>query len=331
MLLAGDIGGTKTILALFEANHGALKIHGRQVYSSNEFQTFDQLLLLFLADDFPQLDAVCIGVAGPVNDGICNTTILPWTLQEEAIKRLLGTDKVCLLNDLEAAAWGVLDLPQSELTELNPQAIQRSRQEHVAIIAAGTGLGEAILCRGENTSYVMATEGGHTDFAANVPLEDELLAFLRTKYPEHVSYERVVSGEGLFNIYQFLKQAGYGTESAHIKLQISERDPAAVIGEAGVAGEDTLCTQALQLFCGIYGAEAGNLALKCLPYGGIYLAGGIAVKILPCLLQGHFMRGFLRKGRFRNLLQQMPVRVCLNPELGLLGAAAYAAKLNNDF
>ena len=228
------------------------------------------------------------------------------------------------MTDLEAAAWGLLDLPERNFVELNPDA--QSQQGHTAVVAAGTGLGEAIIAWDGAAHQVIASEGGHTDFSPTNEQEIALLRYLMEKYPEHVSWERLLSGEGLINIYQFLKHINYAQTNPETEQQMTERDPAAVIGEAGVSGSDALCVEALKLFCRLYGSESGNLALKCLPYGGVYLAGGIGAKILPVLQQGEFMRGFLAKGRCRAVLQKLSVKVCTNPEVALLGALSYAKK-----
>jgi glucokinase len=329
MILAADIGGTKTVLALYQAGENKLECVTKVTYSSKSFDTFYRLLDDFLSEQHPtSLRAACIGVAGPVINGSCVTTNLPWSLNNAEIIKILGTQQVQLLNDLEAAAWGVLELSENEVVDLNPDA-EFNRLGNIAIIAAGTGLGEAILCWNGSQYYAMATEGGHTDFAPNGGQEIALLEFMRKKHPRHVSYERLVSGEGLPNIYQFLKDSGVAVESKEIAQQMSINDPAAVIGNAGVAKTDTLCVKTLQLFSRIYGAEAGNLALNCLPYGGIYLAGGIGAKILPSLQAGQFMQSFLNKGRYQAMLKKMPVRVSLNPDVGLIGAANFAVRLAN--
>ncbi|MFU8789230.1 MAG: glucokinase [Methylobacter sp.] len=319
MILAGDVGGTKTILALFDGGN-CLK---KQQFSSADYQTFSALLTEFLADvDNTAITAVCIGVAGVVDNGRCATTNLPWILDSRKIGARINSEKVWLLNDLEATAWGLLDLPAQQFVELNSDA--HSQPGNIAVLAAGTGLGEAIVAWDGNKHHVLASEGGHADFAPHNEQEIALLKHLMKKYPEHVSCELLLSGEGLVNIYQFLRHANESAINPQTERQMLERDPAAVIGEAGVAGSDALCVQALTLFCRLYGAEAGNLALKCLPYAGVYLAGGIAAKILPVLQQGDFMHSFLAKGRCRRVLQKLSVKVCTNPEVALLGALSYA-------
>jgi glucokinase len=325
MILAGDVGGTKTILALFEAQGDGWHCVKKTRYSSLEYPTFTGLLQDFLSDckDRP-IDSVCLGVAGPIVDGDCVATNLPWVLLRREIGAIVGTESVRLLNDLEATAWGILNVPEADFVTLNPGI--DSRPGNCAVIAAGTGLGEAIIAWNGKNYQVLASEGGHTDFAPGSEQEIALLRYLWEKYPGHVSYERLLSGDGLVNIYQFLKTSRYAPVQSGLEKQMADNDPAAVIGEAGVTGTDALSVAALSLFCRIYGAEAGNLALKCLPYGGVYIAGGIAAKILPLLTRGDFLEGYLEKGRYRAALKQIPVKVCINQETGLLGALAFAAR-----
>ncbi|MEC4749693.1 glucokinase [Methylomicrobium sp. Wu6] len=326
MILAGDVGGTKTILALYDANGDEWRCIKKTRYSSLDHSTFTTLLQDFLKEG--EMDAIasaCLGVAGPIVDGDCVATNLPWVLRRSEIGNYLGTEKVRLLNDLEATAWGILDLPAVDFVTLNPDS--EPRPGNSAILAAGTGLGEAIVAWDGEKHQVLASEGGHSDFAPGSKQELALLQFLWEKYPGHVSYERLLSGEGLINIYQFLKTVGHAPAQPGIEQQMREYDPAAVIGDAGVAGADALSVAALSLFCRIYGAEAGNLALKCLPYAGVYLAGGIAAKILPVITRGDFMDGYLAKGRYRAALEQIPVKVCINQEVGLLGALAFGSRL----
>lgn len=323
MILAGDVGGTKTILALFNVDKDGYQCVKKERYASADFATFNELLRLFLDNsDQALISVVSIGVAGPIVNGDCHATNLPWLLDRSDIGQCAGTEQVFLINDLEASAWGLLVLPEHQFVELNPDA--EVLQGNHAVIAAGTGLGEAIMACDGSQYHIIATEGGHSDFAPRNEQEIALLSFMLAKYPEHVSYERLVSGEGLVNIYRFLEQSGAYIADATIEKQLLEQDAAAVIGEIGVAGGDGLCTEAVRLFCRLYGAEAGNLALKCLPYAGVYLAGGIAAKLLPVLTTGHFMDSFLAKGRCRKLLQGLSVKVCIEPEVALLGALDYA-------
>lgn len=323
MILAGDIGGTKTILGVYKWINAAWICAKKQTFASADYAKFDYLLTDFIGDfDARALQGACLGVAGPVKNGRCQTTNLPWLLDEKNIAGQLGLENVSLVNDLEATAWGVLGLPEDQFVELNPQA-KPDKQGHIAVIAAGTGLGEAIVYRDRSHQHVIAGEGGHADFGPNSDQELELLKYMRIKYPEHVSYERLVSGEGLFNIYQFLKQSGVTQETEAFNKRLQMCDPAAVIGEAGEGKENELSVQAVKLFASLYGAEASNLALKCLPYAGVYLAGGIASKLLSTLQQS-FMPGFLAKGRYRSVLQKLPVKLCLNNECALAGALDYA-------
>jgi len=328
MILAGDIGGTKTILALYQQQNSEWTCYKKKIFSSAEFDSFSNLLEAFLdAEKDLVLQSVCIGVAGPVVDGDCVTTNLPWVLRRKEIASQTGAKHVCLLNDLEATAWGVLNLSADNFIELNPDA--KENPGNKAVLAAGTGLGEAMIIWDDEKYHVIATEGGHTDFAPRNELEIGLLRYLMGLYTQHVSYERVVCGQGLVNIYQYLKSQQYAPVDSGIDLRINETDPAASISEKAVAGGDPLCIKALEVFCEIYGAEAGNLALKCLPKAGVILAGGIAAKILPAMQNGDFMRGFLAKGRYKSVLQEISVKVCLNSEAALLGAATVAKQNEN--
>ncbi len=309
MILAGDIGGTKTLLAIFDGDLCVVKRH----FLSADYATFHELLNEFLAL-IPQtkINSVCLGVAGPIVNGDCETTNLPWHLKCDDIRKQLNAEKVTLLNDLEAAAWGVLSLPESDFVSLNPNA--KTQIGNCAVLAAGTGLGEAIIFHDGEKYHVIANEGGHCDFAPTDSQQIELLTFMQARFSEHVSYERLVSGVGIEAIYEFLG----GTEITETE------DKAALIGKSAIENSDALCVSTLKLFSKIYGAEAGNLALKCLPYGGVYLAGGIAAKCLSMLQQGDFLEGFLSKGRYRGALEKIAINVCMQPEVGLLGALHFA-------
>lgn len=323
MILAGDIGGTKTLLALYQKQDSKMLCYKKQQFASADFETFEALLAFFLDDE--EIDAVCIGVAGPVRDGVCNATNLPWILRADDIVKQTGADDVILLNDLEATAWGILNLSEESFVELSPTG--SCKPGNIAVLAAGTGLGEAIIAWNGKEYHVIATEGGHTDFAPNNDEEILLLRYLMQRYPGHVSYERLISGEGLVNIYRFLTTQGALKVNNETEKLMQKQDPAAVISQQCIDGKDELCSKALNLFCRIYGAETGNLALKCLPYGGVVLAGGIGAKILPVMQDGSFMQGFLAKGRYCEVLAQISVKVCTNQEAALLGAAYYATQL----
>lgn len=320
MILAGDVGGTKTLLALYDAAGGALR---EKIYPSTEFDSLAEILRRFLGEAGSEpLEAACFAVAGPVIEGRSRPTNLPWELDEPALAEVLGA-RVKLVNDLEGAAHGLLTLGPDDLALLQP-GIQR--RGNLAVIAAGTGLGEAIVVRAGEGYHVVASEGGHADFAPRSDLEAALLGYLRREYG-HVSYERLLSGPGLQNLYRFLRDSGVAPEPGWLRDRLAEEDPAAVISEVGLAAGHPLCSQALDLFVSIYAAEAGNLALKALALGGVYVAGGIAPKILPKLRDGAFTRAFADKGRLADLMRSLPVRVVLNPHVALIGAATVARGL----
>jgi glucokinase len=326
MILAGDIGGTKTVLALYDAAGGALRQAREGTFPSRGHATFAEVLRAFLGGDRPALRAACFGVAGPVLDGKVKTTNLPWSLDEAGLSAALGGARVKLLNDLEAMAYGALFLRPDERASLNPAAAPW-RRGNVAVIAAGTGLGEAILYWDGERHHPLATEGGHCDFAPQTDQEIELLRYLRRKYNGHVSYERILSGPGLYDVFCFLRDSGAAVTAALQKKFDAGGDLSAAVGGASLDGSDPLAAQAVDLFLAIYGAEAGNLALKCLATGGVFVGGGIGPKLLPALRRGAFLRGFCDKGRFGDLLASLPVDVALNPQAPLLGAAHYAARL----
>lgn len=322
MILAGDIGGTKTVLSIFTRDtNGSLACVKEKTYSSRLFLEFDDILAAFLPAD-ADIKSACFGVAGPVVNQRCQTTNLPWLLDAAELKIKLGTSKVKLLNDLEAMALGMLYLPEHDLVELNPNA--KIQSGNIAVIAAGTGLGEAILYWDGNKHYPMATEGGHSDFAAQNARQDLLLAYLRKIYPDHVSYERILSGIGFSHLYDFLYEQGFAPACPEVPDTSSGVvDRNAVISGLGVSGEDPLCAEAVRLFVELYGAEAGNLALKSLAVGGVFVGGGIAPKILPAMQDGNFIRSFKAKGRFVPLLDKVSVKLSLNPRTPLIGAINY--------
>ncbi len=327
MFLVGDIGGTKTVLALFEMRDRRLDQVDEEVYPSQSFAEFDKILLEFLEERRTSpLQSGCFGVAGTVIDGRCHTTNLPWDLDERVLAGQIGVPRVRLLNDLEAAAYGMLHLGPDEITVLKPgRSLKRSG--NLAVIAAGTGLGEALLYW-DGAHYVpIASEGGHADFGPTSPLEVELLQYLSVRFDGHVSWERVLSGPGFLNIYEFLRDRGDPPESPELAARLATGDKNATIAELGMAGTDPLCAATVTLFCSIYGSEAGNMALRCMAFGGVFVGGGIAPKLLPALRKGDFVRAFTAKGRFRDLLDTFEVSVALNPRAPLLGAAHYAARI----
>lgn len=326
MILAGDIGGTKTVIALFESTDGLRKVR-EATYSSKEHDSLEEILANFLQDaDRPTEIVGCFGVAGPVIDGQSKTTNLPWELDEEVLARAISARRVKLLNDLEAAAYGMLHLKPEEFCVLNA-GVQPQRPGNIAVIAAGTGLGEAMLYWDGEQHHPIASEGGHSDFAPRDPQEIELLKYLQNQYGPHVSYERVLSGPGLFDLYTFLRKSSSESEPDWLKERLQSGDPSAAVTDAALADKEPICVQALETFVSIYGAEAGNLALKCLAVGGVLIGGGIAPKMLPALRDGHFMKRFKDKGRYEKLMQSITVRVALNPRAPLIGAAHYGLRL----
>lgn len=317
--LAGDIGGTKTVLALFEGSPGSLELVVERRYESRRHASFTAILSDFLAAGQSRPEAICLGVAGPVRDGRCHTTNLPWLLDASEIAAAASVPRVELVNDLVAMALGVLRLDASDLDTI--QAGRAGGPDNVAVIAAGTGLGEAILVWDGRAHHPLASEGGHCDFAPRDDLQMELLRHLRQAFG-HVSYERVLSGPGLCAIHDFLR-GRRGCAAAQPRAG-SDTERAPRIVERGIREGDRECRQAVEIFVDIFGAEAANLALKCLARGGVYLAGGIAPALFPAL-RDTFTAAFADKGRFADLMREIPVRVVRNPLTPLLGAAYRAA------
>lgn len=321
LILAGDLGGTKTHLALFRERKKELIPIREQLFPSQKYRNLEEIVLEFLAEDRAPVGRACFGIAGPVIAGRGRITNLPWMVDAVALRAAFGIPSVRLLNDVEATAYGTLALTEEDLITLHrgDPDLWGSR----ALIAAGTGLGEALLIWNGIRYLPSASEGGHCDFAPRNEMEIRLLEYLLRRFPT-VSYERVLSGPGLFNIYRFLKDAGEGEEPRRLADRLAAENPAAVIAEAALAGTDKRCMQALDLFVSIYGAEAGNLALKGMVLGGVYLGGGIAPKIRAKLAEGAFMNAFREKGRLASLMDRITVKVILNEKTGLLGAARFA-------
>ncbi len=330
MILAGDIGGTKTVLALFErgGSPGVLRELRSETFQSAKHESLEEILSLFLEADEQApgfLAAACFGVAGAVIDGRASTTNLPWSeIDANELARTTGTPQVDLLNDLEAAAYGMLVLPEQEFVDLNPSA--RTRKGNAVVIAAGTGLGQAQLIWDGEAHLAAAGEGGHSDFAARTDEEVELLRFLRREVGGRVSWERILCGPGLHAVYRFTRSLNDAAEPNWLSERFASEDPSAVVSQVAIAGDDPACERALELFASIYGAEAGNMALRVLAVGGVFVAGGIAPKILPFLQKSGFMEAFTDKGRFSDLMRATPVRVATNPRAPLLGAAHRAGQ-----
>ncbi len=315
MILAGDIGGTSTRLALFEKGN---IVGEEKKYPSHKYHALEEIVKEFLGEK--KIERACFGVAGPVRDGKCKTTNLPWTIDADQIGKTLHIPKVYLLNDLEANAYGLKALKKEELFLLHEGVHQKGNQ---ALIAAGTGLGEAGLFWDGKEHHPFACEGGHTDFAPRSAIETELLIYLKKKFG-HVSYERVVSGPGLFSLFQFLVETGRGTFTPAVKEAMEKKDPSKVVSELGSKNQDKTCTAALEWFISLYGAEAGNMALKFLSLGGFFVGGGIAPHIAQKMKEGHFQDAFVDKGRFKELLESIPIWIVMNDNAALLGAARYA-------
>jgi len=324
VILAGDVGGTKTALALFEVRRRALAVVRESVLPSQGFAALTDAIRQFLLEGSPvSVDAACVGVAGPVIDGRSTATNLPWVVDEASLAACVSTRRIRLVNDLEATGHGVLGLPPSSLATLQAG---EPRKATMALIAAGTGLGEVLLVWEGRRYRVVSSEGGHTDFAPRTDLETELFQFLRKEFGR-VSYERVVSGPGLYNIYRFLLASGGAPEAEWLRSRMETGDPSAVVAEAALASRDARAVQALDMFVSIYGAEAGNLALKALAVGGVFIGGGIAPKIRAKLEDGAFINAFRDKGRLGGMMTTIPVHLVLEPRAALLGAAAIARSL----
>jgi glucokinase len=320
-VLSGDIGGTKTRMAIFDVAGTKLRSVIERNYPSGDYASLNDIIEDFLNAGDTRPDAACFGIAGPVRDNTVDVTNLPWQISASEIATRFGLSRVALLNDLEANAWGLRALDNKDFRILNAGVDHPAG--NAAIIAAGTGLGEAGLYRDGDRWRPFATEGGHTDFSPGSELEIELLRFLMTRYG-HVSWERLVSGPGLVNIHDFLVHYRKQPVADWLRDDMHSNDPAAAISRAGQSGHDAICVEALELFVHLYGVEAGNLALKMMASGGVYLGGGIAPKILEQLENGAFMAAFRAKGRMQDLLEHMPVRVILNDRTALYGPAVFA-------
>ena len=347
LLLAGDIGGTKTLLRLVRQQvdrHDDRRLSPifDKGYSSNSFANLTDMVRHFFAAATVQLGytpdpiAACFGIAGPVVNNTSELTNLGWSLHADRLSSELKIPRVSLINDFAAVGYGILGLEPTDLHTL--QSGTRQEKAPIAIIGAGTGLGEGFLAWDQDRYEVYASEGGHADFAPRSTLEIDLLDYLLARH-ERVSVERVVSGLGIVTIYQFLRDRHPDPDLSEIGQQVADTvrswqqgnhdvDAAASIARAAINQVDRLSAQAMQIFVSAYGAEAGNLALKLLPYGGLYLAGGIATKILPLIEQNGWLTAFKHKGRVSPMLDRIPVHIILNPNVGMIGAALYAANLD---
>lgn len=323
MILAGDIGGTHARLALFTVE-GERVVRGPVgIYPTREHAGLEEVVRLFLGAHREKPDAACVGVAGPVHHGRAQMANLNWIVDSSALAREIGCERVMVINDLVANAWGIGGLAPLDFEVLSAGAADPLG--NMAVISAGTGLGEAGMYFDGRRPRPFPSEGGHCDFAPGDELQDEMLAYLRRTFG-HVSVERILSGSGLHHIYNFLRDTGRGDEPAALRAEIAAaEDPAIPVWRAATGAECPLASMALEIFVSIYGAEAGNLALKMLATGGVYLGGGLAPRIIAQLKHPRFMTAFAGKGRMKEILEAVPVRVILNDEAALIGSARAAA------
>lgn len=321
MILAGDIGGTNARLAYFQSQNGGLRLLSERIFPSRQYEDFSDIVSQFLGESTTRPDVACFGIAGPVQHGRVETSNLPWTIEQSRLAKQMKVPSTLLINDLEASAWGIGALSPTDVVPVNRVQAAVGNQ---AVIAPGTGLGEAGLFWNGNEHQVFACEGGHTDFAPQNELQIELLRFLQERY-DHVSYERILSGPGLINVYEFLRMKNESQEPASFEGQFASSDKAAAISQSALDGSNPVAQQALDLWISVYGAEVGNLVLKVMATGGVFLGGGISPKLVQKLTSPVFMQAFLNKGRLRPLLESAPVWVITNDKAGLLGAARCAA------
>lgn len=322
-ILAGDVGGTKTRLGIFNPSVNGLRLLRTRTFPSRRYSGLEHMVKEFI-DPVERIAAAGFGVAGPVVGGVAMATNLPWTITERSLKKELSIRSVALINDLVANAFGIGVMGRNDFIVLNQG---RPVVGNRAVLSAGTGLGAAVLFWDGTRHVPSPSEGGHVEFGPRNRLELGLLRYLFEKFG-HVSYERILSGAGLYNIYQFLRDTGEcGAEPAWLTDRLANEDPAAVISEAAQLNKSRLCAATLDQFVSIYGAAAGNLALQVMSTGGVFIGGGIAPKIIGKLRDGTFMKAFTNKGRLSPIVERIPVKVIMNDRAALLGAAAYASKL----
>lgn len=319
-VLAGDVGGTKVHLALYELIDGKLEHIREQKYLARQYSGFEEIARKFLEED--KVSMACFGVAGPMRDGRIRITNLPWILDNRELSSNLDIDQVFLINDSEANGYGIAELSADQIYTLSEGEDRPTGNR--ALIAGGTGLGEVYLIWNGRSHVPYPSEGGHADYSARNDEELDLFLYLKQKYKGHVSYDRVVTGQGLTNIYEFLRDFRRMENPSWLAERMALEDPNAVITELALNGQSEICEKALDMFVSAYGAEAGNLALKMLSVGGLYVGGGIAPRILEKLKDGTFMKAFTDKGRLSEVVINMPVRIVLESRAALLGAAAYA-------
>lgn len=320
-VLAGDIGGTHARLSIVEIGDEGWEIQEEREYDSNAFEGLAPVVRRYRTEVQQEVDTASFGLACPIEDGICRLTNLDWEIDASSFGDEIGIPDARIVNDFNCVGYALRFLGPDDLVELQPG----TPREHgpIAVIGAGTGLGQGFLVWHDGRYRVQASEGGHVDLAPRSPLGWELVEHLREKYG-HVSYERVVSGPGMVDVYEFLAESGYAEERDVTREEMNERDAAEVISDHGLAGDDPLCVRALDIFVELFGAQAGNLALTVRADGGVYLAGGIAPQITDRLRNGPFLDAFRSKGRMSDLVADVPVWVIVNPRVGLIGAAAAA-------
>lgn len=323
MIIAGDIGGTKTNLALFKEGDASFTCEDLKTYHSQKYPNLKNILVEYLqglGKKRELITAACFAVAGPVREGVCNATNLPWVIELKTIAEALGIQNVFLINDLEANAHALSVLQEGQLKTLYEAAPIAGNR---AVVSPGTGLGEAGLYFDGQSHHPFATEGGHVDFAPASDLQMELLAFLHKKWG-HVSYERVLSGPGFLNLYHFFVQGKGREEPLWLKTEMQEKDGAACISENALSGKSELCQEILSLFVTILGQAVANAALKYMAVGGVFMGGGICPKIVSALTEKNFLEAYFNKGRFKALLEKIPLYLILDDKASLKGAASYA-------
>ena len=322
MILAGDIGATRTWLAAFQTEGNKLELVVQKTYKSQQHGGLQEIISAFVKTEGIPVHSACFGVAGPVRGGKSKISNLPWTIDSQELAAQLRLGSVGLINDLEAYAYGIDALETKDFVTLS-EGLGEDAEGNRVVIAARTGLGVAGLFWDGFRHHPFPCEGGHADFAPKNDLEAELAQYLRKKH-DHVSCERILSGPGLKNIYDFLRDAGKAEEPAWLQKQMSEApDPPALISRLALEKKAAICDQALNIFVGVYGSETGNCALNFMATGGVFIGGNIAAKIVPRMQDPVFMNSFLNKGRMRTLLADMPVKIVLNDDAGIIGAAQY--------
>lgn len=325
MILAGDVGGTKTLLALYECSGKDLVELKSKRYVSRDFENLETIVKDFLDDQLITPSSAAFGIPGPVENGKVKSTNLPWIIDEKVLSKHTNIPKVKIVNDLEATAFDIPYLKQDEII-LIKDGLKEKRSERYVVVAPGTGLGQAFLVCEGNKKIVLASEGGHADFAPTNEVEKELYVYLSKKF-DRVSYERVISGSGLPNVFDFLVECGYGGFTDETFERMLLEDKATVITEMALNQKDPICAKALDIFVSVLGSYTGNMVINLLATGGAYLAGGIPYKILSKLKSNIFIDGFINKGRLKKVVESTPVFVLNHNNAALNGASKIALEL----